>query len=511
MKNIQQSTQSTEIYKSLKKLRAEEDSSLPDYCSDIVRVVRTRCTPIITSKKTYMRDDMLVCEISGSVVFNVVYVTENGILESHSFTTDFFDTSKSDAADVDEDSVYAFVSARSMNEVCKVQSPRRISMRADVCLDVLIRANKSFECYSKDDSPVETREKDCNVLRISSSKDTEFNVSEEIKLPKNCPPMERILFAELSVVADEVKAGDNSVNFWGSAGISCMYIPESESESTIQAFYQPLDVKGRIEMEDSSCDMNAIVRLSPSLLKYEIVSDDLGENKILRIDFSYTAQCLTEENSSIILTTDIYGIGRDVSPLYDKREFCKFVGALRESTAIKEKLPLKKGVERLEGAKADVSLKDTYFENGELFANCSVLITAVGIGEESPCPISESFDIALHLNLPSEVLEIGDDLVFDIEQSTGFVDTRVDEGDATVSFDVNTRAQIYRSDISGYVARADVGEEKETSSNMLFYYPAEGDDLWTVGKRYGVGMKRLAEANSMSDGDALKRVMIIPG
>ncbi len=510
MKNTQINVQGVDIYKTAKKIRIEDDSTLPDYCSDIMRVVKTECIPVITSKKIYVREGTVFCDVSGTAVFNTVYVSDSGSTESYSFSSDFYDTSKADISSADTDSVYAFVNVLSDSTVCKAQSSRRLTVRTDVCLNIDVRANVPFECFAEAEGKTETRKRQASVLKIASSKDAEFRVSEEIKLPKSCPPMERILSAVLTMSLDEAKAGDNSVSFWGNAGFSCVYLPESDTEQGIQSFYQPLEIKGSFEVDDSRSDMAVIAELTGARPEYEILPDGLGENRILKVEFPYTVQCLVEENSLVTLTEDIYGIGCNVAPVYDKREFKKYMGTLRESTAIKEKIPLKKGITSLEGASAEVMLRDTYFENGELFANCRITLNAIGISEEMPCSILESFDTAVHLNLPAEISSYSKDLSFDISQSTGFVDIKAEEGSGNAAFDITTVAHIYYNDNASFVSASDIEESCAVCNDSVFCYPSDSDTLWSVGKRYGVALSALAEANSMGNSEQLKRVMIIP-
>ena len=466
--------------------------------------------PSLHSKKAYVRDDTLICETAGEVTFNVVYASEDGDIESYSFSGDFSDSSKAEIADADADSVFAFVVPSADNAVCKVQSPRRIGVRCELCLSIDVRANKSFESYVKGDGSVETQERTATVLRSVCFRDEEFKISEEIKLPKHCPPMERILSVSEVIDLDDAVAGDNSVSFVGNAGISCVYMPEEESESGMCSFYQPLELKGSLEVEDSSGDMWASIHLVPTSCSYEILSDNLGESRILKLDMTYTAQCLVEENASVILTEDIYGIGRSVVPTFASSTFRRYVGTLREENSIKEKISLKKDIKALEGIAATASVKDTFFEGGELYGNCRINVSAIGITEDVPCSISESIDTVIRLNLPSEVSGHGEDLSLDITTQAGYVDARLDGGSVGLTFDVTVIARLYCNESVDYVTSVEVGEEVKGEGERIFFYPSEGDTLWTVGKRYGVAVAALAEANSMTLSEQLKRVMLIP-
>ncbi|MBE6651035.1 MAG: hypothetical protein E7613_06950 [Ruminococcaceae bacterium] len=510
MNNTQKCFQSACIYKASRKMRVEEECTLPDYCSDISRIIKTDAVPCITSKKVYVRDGQLFCDISGKVYFNIIYRTDNGGTESYFVTSELFDSSKTDVSDVDADSVFAFASVTTESSFCKVQSPRRISVRADICLNIDVRANSPFDFYEKGSDTVETVEKQAEVMQIMSFKDEEIRLTEEIKLPKSCPPMERILYVGLSVSLENAKASDNGVSYWGNAGISCIYIPEEGWDSGIHSFYQPIEVKGSIETEDSISDAAVVAELLPVGVEYEILTDSLGENRILKADICYSAHCLVEESCPITLTEDIYGVGCKVTPIYEKGELRKYIGTLREDTAIREKLPLKREFSEVEGVESKVTLRDTHFENGELYADCRVNISGIGVAEDDLSAISEVFDISVRLNLPAEVSGMSEGLGFDMSQWTGFTDASVSGDELSVSFDLMTLAHIYKSVDATYVTDVSIEAQDTHSDETVFCYPCDTDTLWTVGKRYGVGIRELAEANSIAVGDKPKRVMLIP-
>ena len=510
MKNTHSHVYSVNVCKTGKRIRVEEEFTLPDYCSDVSRIITVEGFPTLYSKKSYIRDGVIFCDVSGAMQFNVVYLSDTPEVEAYSFSTDFSDTVKTDFADIDEESAFVFVVPSVESSICKVQSPRRINVRAELGIAVDVRANRSFDYYVKGQDPAETRECRVTALRCVSSRDGDFKVSEEIKLPKSCPPMERILCANLNIGTETAGTGDNSVNFVGSADISCIYVPEEEGEKKIYSFYQPLELRGSLEVDEARGDMSAVVKLVPSSFSYEISSDELGENRVLKVDISYTAQCLAEENSAVTVTEDIYGVGCKLTPEYSSGEFRRYVGTLREENAVKEKIPLKKGIKELEGIIAAATVRNTYFENGELYADCKINLQATGITDDVPCSVNESVDVAIHLNLPAEVSGYRDELSFDISSLTGYVDASVGDGEVGLAFDVTVIAHVYHNTDKVFVSSVNIGEKTVTDGGRVFCYPSEDDTAWTVGKRYGVAISALAEANSMTSAEPLKRVMVIP-
>ena len=509
MKNTQMNCGCADVYRSDRRIRLEEDSTLPDYCSDIVRVIKVDATPFVGSRKAYVRDGTLFIDVEGNVYFNAVYVTEGGNTESYGFFANYFDSVKSDVANVDPDSISPFITVTAENVVCKVQSPRRIGMKAEVVICADVKGNVTYECFSgKGDGRVEVKEKATVSMRVEDHKDGEFKVSKEVVLPSGLPPMERMLSAKLTLAPESASSGDGKVNYWGNAGITCIYVPEYDGEGRgdIKAFYQPFEIKGSMEMEEATSDMTAFLDMAPVSFDFEIRSDALGENRILNAEFTYGVECIVTENADTIITEDIYGIASRVSPSYDRREFRRFAGTLKDTTALKEQITLKSGIDMLEGADARVQLRDVSVSDGVMTVNSRVTVNAIGMGEDTSCAVSESFDIPLRITVPSDVTS---PVSFDVTQSVGFVDTRTENGNAYVSFELDTVAQLYSGETLTYVATAEVEEEEERRESLLFCYPCETDTLWSIGKKYGVGISALSRANSLSDQE-LKRVMVIP-
>ncbi len=511
MKMRQTNIRCVDIYKTNKKIKLEEDSTLPDYCSDISRIIKVDATPYLISKKTYVKGDTLFCEVSGRVEVCFVYVSDTGAIESHAVTLDYYDTSKAEVGMIEGDSLFAFVTPVVDSAVCKVQSPRRVSARVQLNLDTDVRANTSFDSFQGNaEDGVQVKSYDITCLKGVDSRDVDFSVTKELKLPRSLLPMDKILCITMSMGCESTGISDSAVNFWGNANISATYISDSDdsSPSLVEGFYQPIEIKGAVELDDIRSDMVREVNLVPSSLKYEILPDSMGDNRILKVDFSYTAQCCVSENTPVTLTGDVYGIGKRVIPATDKVFLKKYLGALRETTTIKEKIPLKSNIASLEGAGVRLAMSDTYFEDGELWADVRATFGAIGLTDDAGVMVSEEMPLKIHLNLPSEFSGVTDSLSLDLHETSSFVDVRVEEGEASVSFDIITTADVFEEREADFVSSVDTEDIERDECESIFYYPSDKDTLWDIGKKYSVGIDTLKEANSIVD-DELPSVIVI--
>lgn len=494
-----------------RKIRIEEESVFPDYSSDIVRVIRADALPVITSKKVYIKEGSAFVEVAGRVDMTVVYSGDEGSLESHSFSADFSDNARYPLSeDIDFDSVVITVLPLAEGVVCKAQNQRKVSVRCDLVLSTEVMGNRAFEVFSADGSEnIEKRDTEVTSAVTAGLISEEFEFSEEIKLFAGAPPIDRLISTRAKIFPESISASNGKINIKALLSVFALYLPESEREGTARAesFYQPIEVSASVEGEDVSPDSAVTALFSPVFIRGEILPDNFGENRILKVSGSYKGDFTVIENESITLTEDAYAQGGTFSGKTDSERFSRYFGNLREEIAVRERIPLKTSLRRLEDGYGEIKLKGWGFDNGKLYTDCKVTFTAVGVGDDADAPVSEAFDLHLKLNLPSELDKVKDNIEPRFSLSTGFIDCKTEEGECEISFDVIVSADVFVEEKSTFLTSGEAVFEEREEEN-IFAYPSPDDTLWTLGKRYAVSQSELEKKNGITDG-SLKRVMKI--
>ena len=500
------------LYTPLKKLRIEEETTFPDYCSDIVRILKTDACPFITNKKTQNKDGAILTEVSGHIDFTVVYLGSEGFPESYTFVSEFNDSIKTVLPeDCDEECVSSFLDVSVDNIFCKVQNPRRVNIRCDAIIETKVKVNSLFDSFEGEKEKTEKRTECVNTTSLVSSCSQCFDFSEEIKLPERSPLMERILSCRIDITPDTSSISDTKLNFWATLSVNCLYLSESdgERECSVESFYQPIELSESIECYDLNKDSQYILRLIPENASVSISTDNLGFNRVLEVKGSYRADLSVFEDNKIELTQDAYGVGCTLSTEEEKRLLKSLRGTLRQTTALREKIPLKDDADRIEGMSADVRIVNSSWEDDKLIVGCKVRLSGVALCEDTPNSVSDELDLILPINLPSELSSPDVQKSADISLSIGYVDTKLYKDGVEVSFDIVTSADVYSENEVSFISSASVSEKEKGDEREIFVYPLSTDTLWTVGKRYGVAVSELEKANSITD-SKLKRVMKIP-
>ena len=500
------------LYTPLKKIRIEEETTFPDYCSDIVRILKTDATPFVRSKKTTIKDGSVLTDVSGHIDFTVVYLGSEGYPESYTFVSEFNDTIKTVLPeDCDEECVSSFLDVGVDNVYCKVQNQRRVNVRCDAVLDTKVKVNSLFDSFEGDKEKTERKTEFVNTTSLVSSCFESFEFSEEIKLPERSPLMERILSCRVDITPDSSSVSDAKLNFWATLSVNCLYLSESdgERECSVESFYQPIELSESIECYDLNKDSQYILRLTPENVSVSISTDNLGFNRVLEVKGSYRADVSVFDDKKIELTRDAYGVGCNLSTEEEKRLLKSLKGTLRQTTALREKIPLKDDADRIEGMSADIRFVNSSWEDDKLVVGCKVHLSGVALYEDTPSSVSTELDLTLPINLPSELSSSDIQKSADISLSVGYVDTKIYKEGVEASFDVVALADVYSENEVSFISSASISEKEEKDEREIFVYPLVSDTLWTVGKRYGVAISELEKANSITD-SKLKRVMKIP-
>lgn len=502
------------LYTPQKKIRVEEEKAFPDYCSDIVRILKTDAVPYITYEKGVIKDGSVITDVSGRVDFTVVYLGGEGYPESYTFSSDFRDSIKSALPeDSDEECIFTLIDVSVDNIYCKAQNPRRVNVKCDAVIDTKVKTNSLFESIDpkKDKDKIERKTEFVNCSSLVSNSSEVFEFSEEIKLPERSPLMERILSCKADINCDSSSVSDGKLNFWATLSVNCLYLSESdgERECSTESFYQPIELAESIECYDLNKDSHYILRLTPQSLTASITTDNLGLNRVLEVKGSYTAHYALLDDNKLELTTDAYGVGCNASLSEEKRIFKSFPGTLRQTTAIREKIPLKDTADKLEGISGDIRVVNWGWENERLVANCKVRLTAVGISEDKESSVNTELDLTVPLNLPSELTGGETEKTADISVSVGYIDSKIYGDSAELSFDVVTIADVFVENEVSFISAVSLSDKEIKEEREVFVYPLVNDTLWSMGKRYGVSQSDLEKTNAITDGKP-KRVMKIP-
>ncbi len=520
MNRIQKGDYAQNLWRGEGEIRLEEEISLPDYCSDIIRLMRVEAHGVVDRCRAFIQDSAVMSEVSGTVYFTAVYLDEEGESNSYSFSRDFSGNYKKDigAAAPIADSIYVCAMPTQISCNPKVLSQRRLLARCEMKMALDVFSNVSYSAYNAvedmESGTVDAEKEEKLLTRIVSNKTEGFSLREEIKLPATLPSGAKVLSTSASIEVGAVYPSVDEVSLEGVVNFRILYLSEEDESREAQcvSFYQPVEFKNTVSVDD--CSENSVLRArgwtgNPTC---EIAPDSFGENRIFSLSVPYTLSCLVMENVENTFVVDAYGVGGEVVAETASSAFLEYLGTLSEKTSFREQVPLKDEYDAVEGTAWDVHLKGVGKGDEGYFADLRVNVSALckKDGALAACA-EETFDVRVMLSFPDSIeKKISDSDAF-IDTSSFFTltDCQISRGALDVTGEITTNSQVYKKSDARYIKDLEYKQGEKKKTGVRFYYPSEEDTLWTVGKRYGVSRSAIKEANAV-EGATLPAVVRIP-
>ncbi|MDD4163908.1 MAG: LysM peptidoglycan-binding domain-containing protein [Eubacteriales bacterium] len=469
----------------------ELESSLPDYCPDISRLIRVDCVPVIESSEINGEK----CVVVGKIICNMIYETDyKNKVKSAVFEKDFthnFDVPMQNSVDPVPE-----VTTRCAHISCKMLSPRKFIIKSRVELNLDVFAStvmKTADTESGDNTFYKTVE--ISYEKKLKPYNEEFDFEEEIPLMQNEKSVGEIVYGNIRLQPPQVTVTGNDAHIKTNAVIKLLYEAEnSDNELIMSTKILPL------VMTMSNLDINEENRISVSLSvpkeKLSIELDTYGENRVIRAEFTAFAKAAIAEKVNETVATDMFSSdclhkteNATVNLLMAATEFDRTFAIDTEITPDRTIIaPL---------FDTDITINELKAEQSEggVVISGTYTVSILGLTNEGV----ESFDFTgefsefITADFPMGVGSIEVSLYpFD------YTSTMMSDGNISLRIIINAKIRAYTEEmktfISTIISQDPLAKEKESYS-VVYYYPSKTDSLWTIAKKYYVNPSAIKAAN----------------
>ena len=247
---LQLKRQSVAINETLCRTTVEQpiecDALLPDYCPDIVKILRCEVTPVLSGNQ--VSGSQLT--VDGVAVARVFYLSDTGCLRSAEYKIPFsrvVEIKPSAGRPV----VRVTPSVGYFN--CRAVSPRRLDLRGAISLAILVTACRDEDVVSgAEGMGVLTRGENREVTRVTGQEVRPFTLREELELPSEKPSMQMPLRCGGTARITDRKQVAGKIVLKGELKLHVFYLcdgDDNQLDSTDHTvpFSQILDVDGMEE------------------------------------------------------------------------------------------------------------------------------------------------------------------------------------------------------------------------------------------------------------------------
>ncbi|MDR0314798.1 MAG: DUF3794 domain-containing protein, partial [Oscillospiraceae bacterium] len=197
------------IYEGMVEQAVDSDVTLPDYCPDILRILKCTMTPRITASQT--AGDRIT--VDGSTLLRAIYVTENGKVHCYEQSIPFSKFVDEKGLDTNP---CVYVRAKTEYINCRAVSPRRLDIHGAVSLSIKVVAKHTQDIMSNaQGAGIQTLQKNIELSSVIGNSGRAFPLTDVVEIGAGQPPMSQIIRTNAFAAVNEIKIISNKAMIKG--------------------------------------------------------------------------------------------------------------------------------------------------------------------------------------------------------------------------------------------------------------------------------------------------------
>lgn len=484
----------------------DTEISLPDYCSDIRKILK--CLVTVNINSCQINGDRVTAE--GENVIRVLYVGESGNPECYEHTVPF-----SKYAEIREAGADCSCSVRGKVEYvnCRAVSQRRISISGSVGLIFSIMQMKNMPLpKSAEGGGIETRSESVNTDMEVSFCDKIFEMGETVSLGENQPPASSVVCAEACAVTETVKAVENKLLIKGEMQVFILYCADSENKELMR-FKHTMPISQVFQVGDIDNDCICDADVSVCGVRVTPCADSNGKNTLMEISVKAEANVRAHRNTDLTVVTDCYSTLCKMKCEYKSIDFPRHLFTYKETKQIRATVDLASlNVSEICDGFCKKTDGSAAHKNGKIEGKFNGVIGLVykdSGGEYGYCERSVDF------SFDCQGKDSGGEITAQPVFSTGDIScVSVGSDKAEIKLSVNIFMPVYEMVGKKVCTHMEPDEEQPKKKNdwaLTVYFCEGGEHLWDIAEKYNTTVDKIKEENELTaETVAEKTILMIP-
>jgi len=483
----------------------ECDALLPDYCPDIVKVLK--CGAITHVDSSSVSGNRLTIE--GMALIQIYYASDQNQIRHAEYKVPF-DKQIDLRAAPEKPIVNITPSVDYVN--CRAVNQRRIDVRGAVSFTVKVMDQREQQFISDAaGAGLQIRREMIKATHILGQSKNTFPVAEELELGYGKGQIGTIVRTSYRTHAHDHKVVSGKVVVKGDFMIHILYQPlEDEETLEVMEYMLPLSqiVDSEYADEDCLCDVELFVISCDITPK----AGEDGEYRAFDLDARVGANVTAHRHSEIPVAGDCYSTKYETASKQAPVSFIRLIDMVSEIIPHKVALDLPEGVESLLDAWGDVQSISWKRQSGALVLDLKLNVCLFARMENREClyfehPTELSHTITLSENCGELQFEPTCKLL-----SCSY--SLVGKEKIEMRCEVMVRGCVYCTIRREAISDISVDEEKvkvKEQNKLYIYYADMGESVWKIAKNYNTAASAIWEENNIeSDELGEKRMLLIP-
>ncbi len=479
----------------------ECDALLPDYCPDIVRILKCSVAPTVTGRRASPGK----LELEGMAVVTVYYVSTGDGIARGEYKVPF---SRIVEMKADHPAPVLSITARADYVNCRAVNQRRLDIRGALVITVRgVGCREEQVAADGSGMGLQMKREQAEASRLLGWGSRESRVSETVDLTYGKPPVQAIVRTGAAARVTECKQVAGKAVLRGELNLHILYQATTGGFDQLEYTLPTSAICELDGLDDQSiCDVWQRV----ASISAEPAAAEDGEYRRIALDAVVESQVRGWQPYTAQFCSDCYSTRNQCTFRNRTVPLARALGAVRETIPYKETIPLPENVETVvdlwcEGADmapraegggpvAEGRLTIAMFakmSDGQLYYFDKVLETSCKVPCETEGAVLEgrltcqscAFSFAAN-----DALEVRCEL-----ELTGLLTT---QGRAVLMDDIEV----------------DEKKPKEITSppGLYLYLADQGETLWDIAKRYNTNIDQITGENPQEGDGQERRVLLIP-
>lgn len=357
----------------------------------------------------------------------------------------------------------------------------------------------------KDDVQILKKQEVLNSVK--GEKDVELVGKSMMKVTMDKPEIDDIINCSMNLHKKEIKIGEDKVYMGCYCKIEVLY--KGKDTSDIMTLQDDVYLSKEEELVGINNEMMSTMNMDVSNSEYTITADDLGENRVVNIEFVIKGKIKVFSKEKIDLIEDAYSPTMNMDLTIADHQIGITQGSTNNESMIKDNIYLKNDntkIEQIISVKGSVCITDKVVESDRVKIEGLVKVNVLYKStDEENCYGIVSGQIPFLAAAEIKGAKEGMEAI--VKTSLENIDANIEANTIAIRATVITSSKVsYKTNKEWVVDILDGGDDKkEKKSSITIYVVGDGDTLWGLAKKYNTTIEELIRLNDIENSEELKQ------
>ncbi len=495
-------TVGTIAYSGCKEQPIDIDLTLPDFCTDIKKVLKCKITPFINTKS--INGDTL--EIDGTAGLLIIYLdNDSGSIRTYEHMIPFNTVMAIKNTITD----YAVLVTSKMEYVnCRVLTPRRVDIHGafSVCAKIISKSDKEITT-DIDGDDTQKNYIETSVAKIAGFGEQMITLNDSQPLPNGKSAPENILKKDAVINIDDIKIIPDKMMIKGAVQVKLLYISNLESGETGTLEYK---IEFNKIIDISGVDENSKYSVTPMLGSLSVTYN--SDESLINTDIKMCITAVAYNDVQMKYLNDTYSMKYDMITTSSQTFLPSIQSEICKTLSEKSSISLSdRNISSIIDIWAESSIPihiDTSNSSYTISGRAPVYI--LGMSDDGEIFfIEKNVDVSFPIEDDTHAEMMSAEVYACILSTSGKI---INGNSIEINMDIKLQGIVLGDKQINYITSASSDEDSvvdNTDRGMILYYTEKGEKLWDITKKYKISVDMVKEENNIGDSDDLEKMVLI--